>query len=55
MASIVCLIQDPNGNSRYKIFKMPEINLMVVIKMNVDFDLSSSMRLIDIKAKAKLI
>ncbi|HHU55194.1 MAG TPA: electron transfer flavoprotein subunit alpha [Acholeplasmataceae bacterium] len=56
MASIVCPNTRPQmATVRYKIFKMPEKVKPhgELIKMNVDFDLSSSMRLIDIKAKAK--
>lgn len=56
MASIVCPNTRPQmATVRYKIFKMPEKvkPFGEVIKMSIDFDLTSKMRLIDVKEKEK--
>lgn len=56
MASIICPNTRPQmATVRYKIFKMPEKVTPhgEVVKMKVDFDLSSKMQLLDIKAKEK--
>jgi len=56
MASIICPNTRPQmATVRYKIFKMPEKVAPhgEVVKMKVDFDLSSKMQLLDIKAKEK--